>query len=169
MSIAEFVRLPAAAGRRRAKAPAIAVRAARAAPAPAPAPAVPVLHLACTFTAERAEGLAAAVLARLARSRRKAGTVVLDLGSDADLDGPATEALCALRAALRERGTDLRLVVASPEARAALAAAAEHRIGPAAVHGCARAALLAAFAQAPGPGLVDATVRAALAAPPDAL
>jgi anti-anti-sigma regulatory factor len=169
VSISEFVRLPAAAGLRRAQAPATAVRAARAGPAPAPAPAVPVLHLACAFTAERADGLAAAVLARLARSRRKAGTVVLDLGSGTDLDGRAAEALCALRAALRERGTDLRLVVASREARAALAAAPEHRFGPVAVHECARAALLAAFALAPGPGLVDGTVRAALAAPPDAL
>jgi hypothetical protein len=172
VSISEFVRLPAAAGLRRAKAPATAARAARAiraAPAPAPRPQVPALCLACTHTAELADGLTAAVLARLARSRRRVGTVVLDLGSGADLDGPAREALCVLRAALRQRGTDLRLVVTSREARDALAAAAEHQIGPAGVHDCARAAMLAAFAQVPGPGLVGAAMRDALTAPPDAL
>jgi MFS superfamily sulfate permease-like transporter len=171
VSISEFVRRPAVTGLWRAKAPAIAVSAARAAPAPASAPPRPgaVLSLACTLSPERADGLAAAVLARLARSRRRTGTVVLDLGSGANLDGPAMEALCALRAALRDRGTDLRLVVTSREARDALAAATGQLIGPGRVHECARAAMLAAFAQAPGPGLVDGAVRAALAAPPDPL
>lgn len=169
MSISEFVRLPATAGLRRAKAPATSARAARVAPAPAIAAQIPALRLTCTLTAELADGLTAAVLARLARSRRTVGTVVLDLGSGADLDGPARAALCLLRAALRQRDTDLRLVVTSREARTALATAGEHQIGPAGVHDCARAAMLAAFAQVPGPGLVGAAMRAALAAPPDAL
>jgi len=170
VSISEFVRLPAASGLRRVKARAIAAGAARAAPA---SPAVrrspvPVLRLACTLTAGRAGGLAEAVLARLAGSGQRAGTVVLELDG-AGLDDDARAALCALRALLLRGGTDLRLVVTSREARNGLAAAADHRIGPEGVHDCARAAMLAAFAKVPGPGLVDAAVRAALAAPADTL
>ncbi len=171
MSISDFVRLPTAPGARRVKAPAIAVSAARRAPArQAAAPrGIPVLHLACGLTEDRVSGLAAAVLARLAGLRGEVGTVVLDLGSGTDLDGRGREELCTLRALLRQRGTGLRLVIGSREARAALAAAAEHRIGPDMVHDCARAAMLAAYAQAPGPGLVGGGMRAALAAPPETL
>jgi hypothetical protein len=171
VSISDFVRLPAAAGARRVKAPAIAVRAARRAPASRAAPprGIPALHLACALTEDQVSGLAAAVLARLAGLRQEVGTVVLDLGSGAALDGRGREELCTLRALLRQRGTGLRLVIGSREARAALAAAEEHRIGPDVVHDCARAALLAVYAQAPGPGLVDEGMRAALAAPPDTL
>lgn len=171
MSISDFVRLPTAPGMRRMKAPAIAVSAARQAPARQAAPprGTPVLHLACALTEDQVSGLAAAVLARLAGLRREVGTVVLDLGSGADLDARGQEELCTLRALLRQRGTGLRLVIGSREARAALSAAAEHRIGPDMVHDCARAAMLAAYAQAPGPGLVDGGMRAALAAPPDTL
>jgi hypothetical protein len=97
------------------------------------------------------------------------GTVVLDLGSGEGLDDNSRQALCELRAVLQRRGTGLRLVVTSREARGGLAAAREHRIGPEAVHDCARAAMLAAFAQAPGPGLVGSVLRDALAAPPDTL
>jgi MFS superfamily sulfate permease-like transporter len=168
VSISEFVRRPAALGLRRGKAPAIAVRVTRPAAA-APPGRVPVLCLASTLTEGWADGLAEAVLARLALPPGKVGTVVLDLGSWAGLDPPARQELCALRAALRRRGTDLRLVLTSRQARDALAAAAEHRIGPDMVHDCARAAMLAAYALVPGPGLVDAGVRAALAVPPGRL
>jgi anti-anti-sigma regulatory factor len=127
-----------------------------------------VLRLACTLTGDRADGLDQAVLARLV-GFRAVGTVVLDLGSGEGLDDQCRQALCELRAVLQRRGTGLRLVVTSREARGGLAAAAEHRIGSEAVHDCARAAMLAAFAQAPGPGLVGAVLRDALAAPPDTL
>jgi anti-anti-sigma regulatory factor len=127
-----------------------------------------VLRLVCNLTDERANGLAEAVLARLA-AFRAVGTVVLDLGSGTGLDDVSRQALCELRAALQHRGTGLRLVVTSREAREDLAATAEHRIGQDVVHDCARAAMLAAFAQAPGPGLVGAVMRDALAAPPDTL
>jgi len=169
VSISDFVRRPVPLGLRRARAPATAVTAARPAAAAATVRrGVPVLSLACALTDDRADGLDQAVLARLA-GFRAIGTVVLDLGSGADLDDSSRQALCELRALLQRRGTDLRLVVTSREARKALAAATEFRIGPETVHDCARAAMLAAFAQAPGPGLVDAAIRDALAAPPDTL
>ena len=164
MSISEFVRRPVPLGLRRARAATVARPAAvRAAPGGAP-----VLRLACDLTDSPADGLDQAVLARLA-VLRAVGTVVLELGSGAGLDDDSRQALCELRAVLRHRGTGLRLVVTSREARQDLAAAAEHRIGPEMVHDCARAAMLAAFAQAPGPGLVGAGIRDALAAPPDSL
>jgi MFS superfamily sulfate permease-like transporter len=129
---------------------------------------VPVLRLVCNLTDDRADGLPEAVLARLAELRA-VGTVVLDLGDGIGLDDDFRQALCELREVLRRRGTVLRLVVASRQARADLAAVTEHRIGKEEVHDCARAAMLAAFAQAPGPGLVGAVLRDALAAPPDTL
>jgi MFS superfamily sulfate permease-like transporter len=129
---------------------------------------VPVLRLACNLTGGLADGLAEAVLGRVA-GQWAVGTVVLDLGGGGDLDDGSRQALCDLREALRQRGIGLRLVVASREAREGLAAATEHQIGQEAVHDCARAAMLAAFAQAPGPGLVGTVMRDALAAPPDAL
>src|SRR6516165_5029602 len=49
--------------------------------------------------------------------------------------------LCGLRSLLERRGTDLRLVITSRQARDALATAAEHRLGPDVVHDCARAAI----------------------------
>ncbi|HEY2307819.1 MAG TPA: hypothetical protein VGI05_18255 [Streptosporangiaceae bacterium] len=168
MSISEFVRRPVLLGLRRARAPATAVAAARPAASAAVPGGVPVLRLACTLTGDRADGLDQAVLARLA-GFRAVGTVVLDLGSGEGLDDNSRQALCELRAVLQRRGTGLRLVVTSREARGGLAAAREHRIGPEAVHDCARAAMLAAFAQAPGPGLVGSVLRDALAAPPDTL
>ena len=166
MSFSEFVRLPVVAGLRRVKAPAIAVSAARAAP-PRPSP-VPVLRLTCTPTDDQMAGLVPGVLARLAGSQQ-VGTVVLEFGNGADLNQGTRQALCGLRSLLERRGTDLRLVITSRQAREALATAAEHRLGPEVVHDCARAAVLAAYAQVPGPGLVDGAMRAALAAPPDAL
>jgi hypothetical protein len=173
VSISEFVRRPVPLGLRRARAAATEVTAARpAATTAAVRRGAPVLCLACALTDDRADdwtnGLDRAVLARLA-GFRAVGTVVLDLGSGADLDDGSRQALCELRALLQRRGTDLRLVVSSREARKALATATEHRIGPETVHDCARAAMLAAFAQAPGPGLVDAAIRDALAASPDTL
>jgi anti-anti-sigma regulatory factor len=169
VSISDFVRRPVPLGLRRARAPATAVTVARPAAAAATVRrGAPVLSLACALTDGWANGLDQAVLARLA-GFRTVGTVVLDLGSVADLDDGSRQALCELRELLQRRGTDLRLVVTSREARKALAAATEHRIGPETVHDCARAAMLAAFAQAPGPGLVDAAIRDALAAPPDPL
>ena len=167
MSISEFVRRPVPLGLRRARGSVTAVSAARSAVAAAPG-GVPVLRLVCTLTGDRAEALEEAVLARLT-GRAAVGTVVLDLGSGAGLDDDSRRAVCELQAMLRRRGTGLRLVVTSREAREDLAAAVEHRIGSEAVHDCARAAMLAAFAQAPGPGLVDAVMRDALAAPPDML
>jgi anti-anti-sigma regulatory factor len=169
VSISDFVRRPVPLGLRRARAPATAVTVARPAAAAATVRrGAPVLSLTCALTDGWTNGLDQAVLARLA-GFRAVGTVVLDLGSVADLDDGSRQALCELRELLQRRGTDLRLVVTSREARKALAAATEHRIGPETVHDCARAAMLAAFAQAPGPGLVDAAIRDALAAPPDPL
>ena len=169
MSISEFVRRPVPLGLRRARAPATAVTVARPTATAASAPGgVPVLRLVCTLTDDRAAGLAQAVLARL-RELQAVGTVVLDLGGGEGLDEDSRQALCELREVLERRGTGLRLVVTSREARAELAAAAEHRIGQEVVHDCARAAMLAAFAQAPGPGLVGAVLRDALAAPPATL
>jgi anti-anti-sigma regulatory factor len=169
VSISEFVRRPVPWGLRRTRARATAMTAARSAATAASVPGgVPVLRLVCTLTGDRAAGLEQAVLARLA-GFRAVGTVVLDLGGGAGLDDGSRQALCELREVLRRRGTGLRLVVTSREARDGLAAAAEHRIGQDAVHDCARAAMLAAFAQAPGPGLVGAVLRDALAAPPDTL
>jgi len=165
VSFSEFVRLPAVAGLRRAKAPATAVSARAAPPRPSP---VPVLRLAYTLTDDQVAGLVPGLLARLAGFQR-VGTVVLELDGVADLDLGARQALCGLRSLLERRGTDLRLVITSRQARDALATAAEHRLGPDVVHDCARAAILAAYAQVPGPGLVDSVMRAALAAPPDAL
>ena len=167
MSISEFVRRPVPLGLRRARGSVTAVSAARSAVAAAPG-GVPVLRLVCTLTGDRAEALEEAVLARLT-GRAAVGTVVLDLGGGAGLDDGSRRALCDLREVLRQRGTGLRLVVSSREAREDLAAATEHRIGQDAVHDCARAAMLAAFAQAPGPGLVGAVMRDALAAPPGTL
>jgi hypothetical protein len=171
VSILHFVRLPAAAGPWRVKAPGVTVTDARRAPARQAAPPgrVPVLHLACTRSDNEVSGLAAAVLARLAGRRHEVGTVVLELNGAAVLEGRGREELCTLQALLRQRGTVLRLVIGSREARDALTAAAEHRFGPEAVHACARAAMLAVYAQESGPGLVDAAMRAALAAPPDTL
>jgi anti-anti-sigma regulatory factor len=169
VSISEFVRRPVPLGLRRARGSITAVSAARPAAATAAAPGgLPVLRLVCDLTDERASGLDEAVLARLA-GFQAVGTVVLDLGSGMGLSDVSRQALCELRAALQRRGTGLRLVVTSREAREDLAAPAERRIGPEAVHDCARAAMLAAFAQAPGPGLVGAVLRDALAAPPDTL
>lgn len=169
MSISEFVRRPVPLGLRRARGSATAVSTARPAAAAAVAPGgLPVLRLVCNLTDDLADGLDAAVLARLAEFRA-VGTVVLDLGSGTSLNEVSRQALCELRAALLSRGTGLRLVVTTRAAREDLAAAAEHPIGPEAVHDCARAAMLAAFAQAPGPGLVGAVMRDALAAPPDIL
>jgi hypothetical protein len=168
VSISEFVRRPVPLGLRRARGSITAVRAARPAAAAAVPGGVPVLRLTCNPASAPADGLAEAVLARLA-GLRTVGTVVLDLGGGAGLDDGSRLALCELREVLRRRGTGLRLVVTSREARAELAAATEHRIGQDAVHDCARAAMLAAFAQAPGPGLVGAVMRDALAAPPDTL
>jgi hypothetical protein len=166
VSISEFVRRPVPLGLRRARGRATAVSAARPAAAARPG-GVPVLRLACNLT-DTAGGLEEAVLARLA-GLRAVGTVVLDLGGGVGLGDDSRQALCELREALRRRGTGLRLVVTSREAREGLAAAAEHRIGQESVHDCARAAMLAAFAQAPGPGLVGAVMRDARAAPPDTL
>ena len=169
MSISEFVRRPVPLGLRRARGLVTAVSATRSAAATAAVPGgVPVLRLVCTLTHDRAAGLAQAVLARL-RELQAVGTVVLDLGGGEGLDEDSRQALCELREVLERRGTGLRLVVTSREARAELAAAAEHRIGQEVVHDCARAAMLAAFAQAPGPGLVGAVLRDALAAPPATL
>ncbi len=169
MSISEFVRRPVPLGLRRARGSTTAVSAARPAAAAAAAPGgLPVLRLVCDLTHERANGLDEAVLARLA-AFQAVGTVVLDLGSGAGLDDDCRQALCELRSALQRRGTGLRLVVTTREARQDLAAAAEHRIGQDVVHDCARGAMLAVFAQAPGPGLVGAVLRDALAAPPDTL
>jgi MFS superfamily sulfate permease-like transporter len=168
VSISEFVRRPVPLGLRRARGAVTAVRPARPAAATAVPGGVPVLRLACNLTDAQADGLGEAVLARLA-GPRTVGTVVLELGEGAGLDDGARQALCELREALRRRGTCLRLVVTSREAREDLAAAAEHRMSRDAVHDCARAAMLAAFAQAPGPGLVGAVMRDALAAPPDTL
>ena len=164
MSISEFVRRPVPLGLRRARGLATAFSATRQAAAARPG-GVPVLRLVCNLT-DTADGLEEAVLARLA-GPGTVGTVVLELGGGAGLDDGSRRALCELREALRRRGTGLRLVVTSREAREDLAA--EHRIGQDAVHDCARAAMLAAFAQAPGPGLVGAVLRDALAAPPDTL
>jgi anti-anti-sigma regulatory factor len=166
VSISEFVRRPVPLGLRRARGAATAVSAARPAAAAVPG-GVPVLRLVCNLT-DSADGLAEAVLTRLARLRA-VGTVVLDLGSGASLDDGSRQALCELREALGQRGTGLRLVATSREAREDLATAMEQLLGRDAVHDCARAAMLAAFAQAPGPGLVDAVMRDALAAPPDTL
>jgi anti-anti-sigma regulatory factor len=166
VSISEFVRRPVPLGLRRARGLATAVSATRQAAAARPG-GVSVLRLVCNL-ADRADGLEEAVLARLAHPRA-VGTVVLDLGDGAGLDDGSRQALCGLLEALQRRGTVLRLVVTSREARADLAAATDHRIGTEAVHDCARAAMLAAFAQAPGPGLVGAVMRDALAAPPDTL
>jgi MFS superfamily sulfate permease-like transporter len=168
VSISEFVRRPVPLGLRRARGAVTAVRAARPAAAAAAPGGVPVLRLACNPAGGLADGLAEAVLARLA-GLRTVGTVVLELGGGAGLDDASRQALCELREVLRRRGTGLRLVVTSREAREDLAAATEHRIGQDAVHDCARAAMLAAFAQAPGPGLVGTVMRDALAAPPDTL
>lgn len=170
MSISDFVRLPAAAGLRRLRAPAAVLSAVRAAPAPPARPRnpLPVLRLACTLTGDRIDGLAPAVLARLAGFRR-VGTVVLELDGGTELDCQARQALCGLWALLQRRGTDLRLVIVSRQARDGLAGATEHPIGADVLHDSARAAILAAYAQVPGPGLVDAVIRAALAAPPDTL
>jgi len=166
VSISEFVRRPVPMGLRRARGSTTTVSAARSATATAAAPGgVPVLRLACNLIGARAEGLAEAVLARVA-GQRAVGTVVLDLGSGGDLDEGSRQALYELREVLRRSGIGLRLVVASREAREGLAAATEHQIGRDAVHDCARAAMLAAFAQAPGPGLVGAVMRDALAAAP---
>jgi len=170
VSISEFVRRPVPLGLRRARGLVTAVSATRPAAAAAAAAAPgggPVLRLVCNLT-DRADGLAEAVLARLAELQA-VGTVVLDLGSGVGLDDGSRQALCELREVLRRRGTGLRLVVTSREARADLATATEHRIGLEGVHDCARAAMLAAFAQSPGPGLVGAVLRDALAAPPDTL
>jgi hypothetical protein len=167
VSISEFVRRPVPLGLLRARGRATAVSATRPATAARPG-GVPVLRLVCNLTDAPAGGLAEAVLTRLA-GLRAVGTVVLDLGSGVGLDDDSRQALCELREALRHRGTGLRLVVTSREAREGLAAAAEHRIGQESVHDCARAAMLAAFAQAPGPGLVGAVMRDALAAPPGTL
>ena len=164
MSISDFVRRPVPWGLRRARAPTTAVSAT---PSAAAVPGgVPVLRLVCDLTDDRSDGLDEAVLARLA-GLRAVGTIVLDLGTGAGLNDDFRQALCELQAALQRRGTGLRLVVTSREARADLAAAGEHRICPETVHDFARAAMLAAFAQAPGPGLVGAVMRDALAAPPD--
>ena len=168
MSISEFVRRPVPLGLRRARGLVTAVSATRSTAAAAAPGGVPVLRLVCTLTHDRAAGLAQAVLARL-RELQAVGTVVLDLGGGEGLDEDSRQALCELREVLERRGTGLRLVVTSREARAELAAAAEHRIGQEVVHDCARAAMLAAFAQAPGPGLVGAVLRDALAAPPATL
>jgi MFS superfamily sulfate permease-like transporter len=168
VSISAFVRRPVPSGLRRARGSLAAVRAARPAAAVAVPGGVPVLRLVCNLTDGRADGLDQAVLARLA-DLRTVGTVVLDLGGGVGLDDDSRQALCELREVLGRRGTGLRLVITSREARQDLAAATEHRIGQDAVHDCARAAMLAAFAQAPGPGLVGAVLRDALAAPPDAL
>lgn len=164
MSISEFVRRPVPLGLRRVRGSATAVSASRSAAAVAPG-GLPVLRLVCNLIDERADGLDEAVLARLAEFRA-VGTVVLDLGSGTCLNDVFRQALCELQVALLGRGTGLRLVVTSREARESLAAATEHRIGPDTVHDCARAAMLAAFAQVPGPGLVGAVMRDALAAPP---
>jgi len=166
VSISEFVRRPVPLGLRRARGLATAFSATRQAAAARPG-GVPVLRLVCNLT-DTADGLEEAVLARLA-GPGTVGTVVLELGGGAGLDDGSRRALCELREALRRRGTGLRLVVTSREAREDLAAAAEHRIGQDGVHDCARAAMLAAFAQAPGPGLVGAVMRDALAAPPGTL
>jgi len=168
VSISEFVRRPVPLGLRRARGSVTAVPTARPAAAAAVPGGVPVLRLACSRADDLGGGLAEAVLARLA-GLRTVGTVVLDLDGAASLDDGSRRALCELREALRRRGTGLRLVVTSREAREDLAAATEHRIGQEAVHDCARGAMLAAFAQAPGPGLVGAVLRDALAAPPDRL
>ncbi len=167
MSISDFVRLPAAAGLRRVRAPVIAASAARTAPVPSARPRspLPVLRLTGTLAGDQADSLVPAVLARVAGFRR-VGTVVLELDNAAVLDCRARQALCGLRSLLERRGTYLRLVITSRQARDDLATAAEHRIGPDVVHDSARAAMLAAYAQVPGPGLVDAGMRAALAAPP---
>jgi hypothetical protein len=168
VSISEFVRRPVPLGLRRARGLVTAVSATRSAAATAAVPGgVPVLRLVCNLP-DRADGLAEAVLTRLAELRA-VGTVVLELSGDVGLDNDSRQALCELREVLRRRGTGLRLVVTSREARGELAAATEHRIGQEAVHDCARAAMLAAFAQAPGPGLVGAVLRDALAAPPATL
>jgi anti-anti-sigma regulatory factor len=169
VSISEFVRRPVPLGLRRAKGSITAVSAARSAAATAAVPGgLPVLHLVCNLTDERANGLDEAVIARLA-AFRAVGTVVLDLGGATGLNDASRQALCELRAALQRRGTSLRLVVTARETREGLATATEHQLGPEAVHDCARAAMLAAFAQAPGPGLVGAMMRDALVAPPDTL
>ena len=168
MSISEFVRRPVPLGLRRARGLVTAVSASRSAASAAAAPGgIPVLRLVCDLT-DRANGLAEAVLTWLGE-QRAVGTVVLDLRDGVGLDDDSRQALCELREVLGRRGTGLRLVVTSREAREDLAAATEHRIGRDAVHDCARAAMLAAFAQAPGPGLVGAVLRDALAAPPDTL
>jgi hypothetical protein len=126
---------------------------------------IPVLRLAGTITAGQASRLTRAVLARVTRPGVQVGTVVLDLGSGAGVDAQARECLCALRTALLRRGTNLRLVITSAQARDALAAGLAHRTGAGLLHPTLRAAVLASYAEAPGPGVVSAEIRAALAVP----
>lgn len=149
--------------------PAGASAGAPAAPRPPGRHRIPVLRLACTLTEDRLAGLPAAVLALAGESGRQVGTVVLDLGAVAALDGEARAALCALGQLLRQRGTALRLVITAHAVRTALGTAVTHRIGADMVHASLHAAVLAAYAELPGPGLVTGGVRAALTLPADTL
>jgi hypothetical protein len=127
---------------------------------------LPVSCLAATARPDGAPVLAGSVLAHIGQSRQRIGTVILVLIASADLHPGYAEALCSLRSALRSRGTGLRLVIASREARQELR---ESERAPSTdalpVHSCLREAVLATYAALPGPGLVTSAVRAALAAP----
>jgi hypothetical protein len=128
-----------------------------------------ILRLSGAAPPGQAGMLATAVLARLA-DYGTAATVVLELEGAREIDAAGREALCFLHAALRARGSSLRVVVAARHAREALCGGGP---GPSAdglaVHPSMRSAVLAAYAELPGPGLVDAGVLADLAEPPEPL
>lgn len=129
-----------------------------------------VLRLRITLAPGLAEVLAEAVLARVLAGNRAVGTLVLDLGTGAEIDAATCDALHALDDRLRALGTRLRLVTGSAQVRDRLRdSGLNHRLGSEAIHPSLRAAVLASYAGLPGPGLVTAEIRAAMAAPAEPL
>jgi hypothetical protein len=125
------------------------------------------LCLAATVGPRQFGDLASAVLARTAAGPGpQAGTVVLVLVLDGDIDAGWPEALGLLGQRLSALGTCLRLVITPQGAARQLRGEASASL---AIHPNLRSAMLAAYAARLGPGLVTAQVRAALSAPAEPL
>lgn len=127
---------------------------------------LPVLRLAITLPAGGADGLADAVMARVAAGEGQMSTVILTLEGDPPADDTVREALDGLHHGLRESGTRLCLVAEADNMRRYLQPAGPDPLN---VYPTLRSAVLASYAELSGPGLVTAAIRDTLAAPSEPL
>jgi hypothetical protein len=124
----------------------------------------------CPLSADNADALVAAVLARVRSAVPPPWSVVLDLSATPALSEDAAAALRQLGGLLRDGQASLRLALPAAQARVALA---DERPDAAmcadTVYLSAHAAVLAACACLPGAAVVTPALRQLLAQPPELL